>query len=336
MPAPPNRAWPKKPLGPKTEKTMSKVLDYAPYLTFSMAEWARLRADEPMTLQADDIEHLRALNDPISLAEAEIVYLPLTRLLSFYVEAIQTIHSASSKFLGHNGAKVPFIIGVAGSVAVGKSTTARILRALMRRWPSSPKVDLITTDGFLYPNAVLTERGLMERKGFPESYDRAAFVSFLAAIKSGKPKVSAPTYSHLVYDVVKDERVTVEKPDILIVEGLNILQPGDLPKTGKPIVFASDFIDFSVYIDAKESVLENWYVDRFMKLRQTAFRDPKSFFRRFAELSEDEAIKTATHIWNTINLPNLRENILPTRGRADLILEKGADHAIHQVALRKV
>lgn len=311
-------------------------LDYAPYLAFSMDEWARLRADEPMTLNAEDIDHLRALNDPISLAEAEQVYLPLTRLLSFYVEAVQGVHVASTRFLGHNGAKVPFVVGVAGSVAVGKSTTARILRALLRRWPSSPKVDLVTTDGFLHPNAVLQERGLMERKGFPESYDRSAFVNFLAQIKSGAPSVSAPTYSHLVYDVLPHERITVEKPDILIVEGLNILQPGELPRTGKPIVFASDFIDFSIYIDADEAVLEDWYVERFMKLRETAFRDPKSFFRRFAELGEDEAIETARGIWRAINLANLRENILPTRGRADLILEKGASHAIHRVALRKV
>jgi len=315
---------------------MAQKIAYAPYLSFSIEEWARLRADEPMTLDAEDIEHLRALNDPISLAEAEIVYLPLTRLLSFYVEAIQGIHHASSRFLGHNGAKVPFIIGVAGSVAVGKSTTARILRALLRRWPSSPKVDLVTTDGFLHPNAVLAERGLMERKGFPESYDRAAFVQFLAAVKSGLPEVTAPTYSHLVYDVLPGETITVQSPDILIVEGLNILQPGDLPRTGKPIVFASDFLDFSIYIDAEEEVLEGWYVERFMKLRQTAFRDPKSFFKRFSELSETAAIGTARTIWQNINLPNLRENILPTRGRADLILKKGADHAIHEVALRKV
>lgn len=315
---------------------MPKPIDYAPYLSFTMEEWARLRADEPMTLSAEDLDRLRALNDPISLAEAEQVYLPLTRLLSFYVEAIQGIHAASSKFLGHNGAKVPFIIGVAGSVAVGKSTTARILQALLRRWPSSPRVDLITTDGFLYPNAVLSERGLMERKGFPESYDRAGFVAFLAAVKSGRPSVVAPVYSHLVYDVVPGEHITIEKPDILIVEGLNILQPGDLPRTGKPIVFASDFIDFSIYIDAGEEILRDWYVERFMKLRQTAFRDPKSFFRRFSELTEAEARETGAHIWNTINLPNLRENILPTRGRADLVLTKGANHAIHAVSLRKV
>ena len=314
----------------------NEKIAYAPYMSFGIEEWARLRADEPMTLDAEDIEHLRALNDPISLAEAELVYLPLTRLLSFYVEAIQGIHHASTRFLGHNGAKVPFIIGVAGSVAVGKSTTARILRALLRRWPTSPKVDLVTTDGFLYPNAVLEQRGLMQRKGFPESYDRAAFVNFLAAVKSGQPKVSAPTYSHLVYDVLPDETITVEGPDILIVEGLNILQPGELPRTGKPIVFASDFIDFSVYIDADEEVLEAWYIERFMKLRETAFRDPKSFFKRFAELSEAAAEGMARTIWQNINLPNLRENVMPTRGRADLILKKGADHAIHEVALRKV
>jgi type I pantothenate kinase len=315
---------------------MSPKLGYAPYHHFSMAEWAKLKADEPMTLDAGDIDRLRALNDPISFEEAERVYLPLTRLLSFYVEAIQGIHAASTRFLGHNGAKVPFVIGVAGSVAVGKSTTARILRALLQRWPSSPKVDLVTTDGFLHPNAYLAEHGLMERKGFPESYDRAAFVNFLADIKSGAARVTAPIYSHLVYDVVPDKQVVIEKPDIVVVEGLNILQPGDLPRTGKPIVFASDFIDFSIYIDADETVLEDWYVERFMKLRETAFRDPTSFFKRFADLSEDDAIKTATHIWKTINLPNLMENILPTRGRADLILKKGADHAIHNVALRRI
>jgi len=311
-------------------------MPYMPYQTFTMEQWARLRADEPMTLGAADVERLRALGDPLSLAEAEGVYLPLTRLLSFYVEAIQGIHRASVRFLGHNGVKVPFIIGVAGSVAVGKSTTARILHALLQRWPASPKVDLVTTDGFLYPNAVLEEKGLMERKGFPESYDRAAFVRFLADVKSGRPRVFAPTYSHLVYDVVPGEGVMIENPDILIVEGLNILQPGELPRTGRPIVFASDFIDFSIYIDADEEHLRTWYVERFLRLRDTAFQDPTSFFHRFSRLSEAEARKLAAQIWEAINLPNLRENILPTRGRADLILTKGADHAIHEVSLRKV
>jgi len=311
-------------------------MPYMPYQTFTKEQWSRLRADEPMTLDASDIDRLRALGDPLSLAEAESVYLPLTRLLSFYVEAIQGIHKASVTFLGHNGVKVPFIIGVAGSVAVGKSTTARILHALLQRWPASPKVDLVTTDGFLYPNAVLEEKGLMERKGFPESYDRAGFVRFLADVKSGKPRVFAPTYSHLVYDVVPGEGVTIENPDILIVEGLNILQPGELPRTGRPIVFASDFIDFSIYIDADERHLRAWYVERFLRLRDTAFQDPTSFFHRFSQLTEDEARKLAADIWGAINLPNLRENILPTRGRADLILTKGSDHAIHEVSLRKV
>lgn len=307
-----------------------------PYHQFTKAEWARLRADEPMTLTGPDIDRLRSLNDPISLEEAEQVYLPLTRLLSFYVEAIQRLHHASKSFLGTNGDKVPFIIGVAGSVAVGKSTTARILRALLQRWPSSPKVDLVTTDGFLYSNAVLEERGLAERKGFPESYDRGRFVDFLAAVKSGQPKVPAPVYSHLVYDVVPGEEVIVDRPDILIVEGLNILQPGELPRTGNPILFASDFLDFSIYIDAEEEDLQRWFVERFLRLRDTAFRDPESFFHRFSKLTEQEAIDMAVMVWKQINLPNLTENIIPTRGRADLILKKDADHTIGHVALRKL
>jgi type I pantothenate kinase len=309
--------------------------ELSPYHEFSAAEWARLRADEPMTLEPDDLKRLRSLNDPISMAEAEQIYLPLTRLLSLYVEAIHGLHQVSSAFLQHNGDRTPFIIGVAGSVAVGKSTTARILRALLRRWPASPKVDLVTTDGFLLPNSELEKRGLMERKGFPESYDRLAFLRFLAAIKSGKPNVEAPLYSHLTYDVL-GETVTVDRPDILIVEGLNILQPGDLPKTGKPVVFASDFLDFSVYIDAPEPLLRQWYVERFLSLRDTAFKDPNSFFHRFSKLTEPEARELAAEIWTSINLPNLTENILPTRGRADLILTKSHDHTIDRVALRRL
>lgn len=310
--------------------------EVSPYHKFSMDEWAALGAGETMTLDKEDLERLRSLNDPISLAEAEQVYLPLTRLLSFYVEAVQGLHTAATKFLGTNGDKMPFILGVAGSVAVGKSTTARVLRALLQRWPSSPKVDLVTTDGFLYPNKVLEQRGLMERKGFPESYDRTRFVRFLADIKSGKPEVAAPIYSHLVYDVVPDEQIVVDRPDILIVEGLNILQPGELPKSGAPIVFASDFLDFSVYIDADEGDLNQWFIDRFQRLRETAFRDPTSFFHKLSQMPDDEAVALANSIWASINLPNLMQNILPTRGRADLILTKGANHAIEGVALRKL
>lgn len=308
----------------------------APYHRFTKAQWSELRADEPMTLTREDISRLRTLSDPISLEEAEEVYLPLTRLLSFYVEAVQHLHSVSTRFLEAPDQKLPFIIGVAGSVAVGKSTTARILQALLQRWPASPKVDLVTTDGFLYPNAILAERGIMERKGFPESYDRTRFVQFLADIKSGKGGVKAPVYSHLVYDVVAGGEVIVDRPDILIVEGLNILQPGELPKDGKPILFASDFIDFSVYIDADTDDLEDWFMERFFRLRETAFKDPTSFFRRFAEMSEAEAGEFGRMVWRTINLPNLIDNVLPTRGRADLILKKGKSHLIETVQLRRV
>ena len=307
-----------------------------PYYHFTKAQWSALRADEPMTLTADDVQRLRTLSDPISFEEAEEVYLPLTRLLSFYVEAVQNLHNVSTRFLEKADHKVPFIIGVAGSVAVGKSTTARILQALLQRWPASPKVDLVTTDGFLLPNRALEERGLMTRKGFPESYDRSRFIEFLADIKSGKRNVEVPVYSHLVYDVVEGGEVTIGRPDILIVEGLNILQPGELPKTGKPILFASDFIDFSIYIDADTEDLETWYMERFFRLRETAFRDPTSYFRRFAAMSEAEAGEFGRMIWRTINLANLLDNVLPTRGRADLILKKGKDHLIEEVRLKRV
>ncbi len=312
---------------------MSKNL--SPYYQFSKAEWAKLRQDEPMTLSEKDIERLRSIDDPISLVEAEEIYLPLTRLLSFYIDAVDGVHKASMKFLGTNGKRVPFIFGIVGSVAVGKSTTARIMQALLQRLPNSPKVDLVTTDGFLLPNKELEKRNIMERKGFPESYDRARFVSFLSDIKSGKKNVSAPIYSHLIYDIVEGEEQIIDRPDILIVEGLNILQPGELPKTGAPILFASDFIDFSIYLDADENDLLNWFIERFHRLRKTAFRDKKSFFHSFSKLTKQEAVKLASKYWHEINLKNLRQNILPTRGRADLILTKGSDHLIKHVALRK-
>jgi type I pantothenate kinase len=307
-----------------------------PYHRFTKAEWASYRDGEPMTLSEPDIQRLRALNDPISLTEAEEIFLPLSRLISFYVEAAQAVHRVTTRFLNTEDRRVPFIIGVAGSVAVGKSTTSRILRALLQRWRSSPKVDLLTTDGFLLSNAELEKRGLTEKKGFPESYDRAALVAFLSDMKSGKADVRVPVYSHLSYDVVPGEQLVIDRPDILIVEGLNILQPGELPKSGKPIVFASDFLDFSVFIDADEDDLRDWFMARFKKLRETAFTDPKSFFHRFSVMSAEEAEKFGLWAWEAINLPNLRDNILPTRGRADLILKKGGNHAIENVSLRRV
>jgi type I pantothenate kinase len=316
--------------------TGKKKLELNPYHRFSKAEWAQYRDGEPMTLSAADIERLRALTDPISLAEAEEIYLPLSRLISFYVEAAQAVHRVSTRFLGTEDREIPFIIGVAGSVASGKSTTSRILRALLQRWRTSPKVDLITTDGFLFPNSVLEERGLAARKGFPESYDRAALLAFLADIKSGKGDVRAPVYSHLVYDIVPGEFISIDHPDILIVEGLNILQAGDLQKSGRPLIFASDFIDFSIYIDADEADLRDWFMVRFRALRESAFTDPKSFFRRLAEMPAAEAEAFALGAWDSINLVNLRENILPTRSRADLILKKAGNHTVEEVMLRRV
>ena len=309
----------------------------SPYRTFRREEWARLRADTPLTLTADDVLKLQSLNDPISLEEVIAIYLPLSRLLSLYVAATQGLFKATQRFLlAENEQKTPYIIGVAGSVAVGKSTTARVLKALLSRWPNTPKVELVTTDGFLLPNAELARRGLMERKGFPESYDTAALLRFLADVKAGKPKVTAPVYSHLVYDVVEGEGIVVDRPDILILEGLNVLQPGRLPRDGEAIPFVSDFFDFSVYLDADEDDIHHWYINRFMTLRQTAFRDPRSFFRKYAELSEAEALQTAERLWSRINLPNLRENILPTRPRASLILRKGSQHRIEEASLRRL
>jgi type I pantothenate kinase len=313
-----------------------KLSSLSPYATFQRKDWAALRADTPMTLDDADLKRLGSLNDPIDMTEVEQIYLPIARLLAFYVAARQQLFRSTQKFLGHGETRVPYVIAVAGSVAVGKSTTARVLRALLARWPAMPKVDLVTTDGFLLPNAVLDREGLMTRKGFPESYDVQALLRFVSDIKAGKPSVSAPVYSHMVYDVLPNERMTIEKPDIVILEGLNVLQTGEKPKNGRVAPWVSDFIDFGIYLDADEPTLHRWYVERFMRLRQTAFLDPKSYFRVYAQVSEEEALRTAQKLWNEINLPNLRENIRPTRPRADLILQKGHNHRIEEVRLRKI
>ena len=311
--------------------------EYSPYHFFSSEEWSKFRADTPLTLSADEVKRLRSLDDPIDLNEVRRIYLSLSRLLSSHVEASQLLFQQRNRFLNMEHVnKTPFVIGIAGSVAVGKSTTARILKELLARWPSSPKVDLITTDGFLYPNEVLRRENLMERKGFPESYDIGALLRFLSAIKAGQPNVQAPRYSHLVYDVLPSEFTNVDRPDILIFEGINVLQARNLPAGGRIVPMVSDFFDFSIYIDADETIIHNWYVNRFMNLRKTAFRDPTSYFNRYASISETAALAIAEGLWENINLKNLRENIVPTRPRADLILRKGQNHLIDMVALRKL
>jgi type I pantothenate kinase len=308
----------------------------SPYRVFSRVEWAERREDTPMTLTPDEVTRVRSLHDRLDIQEVEEIYLPLSRLLSLYVAATQRLFRAQQDFLGTQDSKMPYIIGVGGSVAVGKSTTARVLQALLARWPNVPKVDLVTTDGFLYPNVILAREGLMERKGFPESYDLPALLRFLSDVKAGRRPIRAPIYSHLVYDIMANQWVEIDRPEILIVEGLNVLQTGPPPKGGKAIPYVSDFFDFSIYLDANEEVLRHWYVDRFLTLRGTAFRDPKSYFHRYATLSDADAVETATAIWRSINLLNLHENILPTRQRADLILKKGDSHQVEQVALRKL
>ena len=304
------------------------------YLTFGRDEWADLRAATPLTLSEHDLESLRGINEHIELDEVAAIYLPLTRLLNLYVSATQKLHKVSGEFLGTSTAKVPYIIGIAGSVAVGKSTFARILQALLARWPDHPKVDLVTTDGFLHPNKVLDERGLMNRKGFPESYDTRRLLHFLRELKSGAVTAHAPVYSHVVYDIIEGDTVEVSNPDIAIIEGLNVLQLGGPFETATE--FVSDYFDFSIYLDADEAHIEEWYVQRFMKLRDTVFQNPDSFFRHYADLTHDEAVDTAKFIWHEINGKNLRENIAPTKSRAALLVRKGPDHRVTEVSLRRL
>lgn len=306
------------------------IIAATPFVEFDRADWARLRASTPLTLTDADLETLRGINERLDLKEVAAVYLPLSRLLNLQVAAAQALHQATGTFLGTPPGRVPYVLGIAGSVAVGKSTTARILQALLARWPTHPRVDLVTTDSFLHPNRVLEERGILNRKGFPESYDQRALVQFVAEVKAGAEEVAAPVYSHLTYDLVPGQAVVVRRPDVLILEGLNVLQAGG----GR--LFVSDYFDFSIYVDAREADIERWYEERFLALRETAFRDPSSYFRRFGELSEAEAVATARRIWAEINGVNLRENILPTRERARLILEKGPDHLVRTVRLRKL
>ncbi|MBP8040115.1 MAG: type I pantothenate kinase [Aeromonadaceae bacterium] len=307
----------------------------SPYLSLSREQWSQLRAAVPLSLTEADLIQLRGIHDELSLDEVRDIYLPLSRLLNLYVKARQSRSKVIEQFLGTQPSHLPYIISIAGSVAVGKSTTARILQALLDRWPEHPKVELVTTDGFLFPNHELEARGLMKKKGFPLSYDMRRLVNFVADIKAGAASVSAPVYSHHSYDIVPGAEKRVEQPDILIIEGLNVLQSGmDYPHDPHH-VFVSDFVDFSIYVDAEESLLKNWYIERFLKFRQSAFSDPECYFHHYAALSEAESVAIASQIWDEINYPNLKSNILPTRERASLILTKGAAHAIEQVKLRK-
>lgn len=303
-----------------------------PFVEIERAEWAALAPSTPLTLDEHDVVRLRSLGDPIDLDEVREVYVPLSRLLNLHVANARTLHRATSSFLGERAAPTPFIIGVAGSVAVGKSTVSRLLRELLRRWEDTPRVELITTDGFLWPNAELERRGIMHRKGFPESYDRRSLLRFLTAVKSGASEVRAPFYSHLTYDIVPDAEIVVHHPDVLIVEGLNVLQQ---PAPGRSLA-VSDLFDYSIYVDARTQDIARWYEERFLSLHRGAFTNPNSYFRKYAELSVEEATQQGRRIWASINEPNLEENIRPTRSRARLILRKGPDHAVSKILLRKI
>ncbi|MDW4910153.1 type I pantothenate kinase [Streptomyces sp. ADMS] len=309
-----------------------------PYVDLTRAEWSALRDKTPLPLTAEEVEKLRGLGDVIDLDEVRDIYLPLSRLLNLYVGATHGLRGALNTFLGEQGAQTgtPFVIGVAGSVAVGKSTVARLLQALLSRWPEHPRVELVTTDGFLLPTEELTARGLMSRKGFPESYDRRALTRFVADIKAGKDEVTAPVYSHLIYDIVPGEKLTVRRPDILIVEGLNVLQPALPGSDGRTRLGLADYFDFSVYVDARPEDIERWYLHRFRRLRETAFQNPSSYFRKYTQVSEEEALDYARTTWRTINKVNLLENVAPTRGRANLIIRKGPDHKVQRLSLRKL
>ncbi len=313
----------------------ASLTNFSRYKTFNREQWKALRAHTPLLLAEDELQALRGINESVSVREVEEVFVPLSRFLNLHVAAVQHLYEAKRDFIGSPAPdSVPYIIGIAGSVAVGKSTFSRVLRAALARWQDHPHVALVTTDGFLHPNAVLESRGLMARKGFPESYDQRRLLQFLADVKSGEPLVTAPVYSHLVYDIVPGSRQEVSRPDILIIEGLNVLQSPESRDGSR--MFVSDFFDFSIYLDADEEVIAHWYVKRFLRLRETVFRNPDSYFHRYSELTETEAIETAKRIWEEINLKNLRENIGPTRDRAHLILEKGADHLVQNVKMRRV
>ncbi len=321
-------------------ENLLKALDdssVSPYISFNREEWSKLRNSTPMTINEEDLATIRGINEKISIKEIEEVYLPLSRLLNLYYSASKGLYDARRTFLGARGQRVPYVIGIAGSVAVGKSTTARVLKTLISRWPGNPKVGLIATDGFLYPNRILEERNLMNRKGFPESYDLKALIRFLYELKSGKKSIDIPLYSHLIYDIVPNQHQTIENPDVLILEGLNVLQTrrmDALPPSGELLV--SDFFDFSIYVDALEKDIMQWYIDRFLIFRETAFRDSRSFFRKYGDLPVDSAVETAARIWGEINGPNLKQNIEPSKFHAHLILSKDRDHSVKEIFMRKI